>query len=134
LGAHLAADARVPGADHRGGTALIARLRTGSKAPLAVAAILSTPLFFASLMAMSLAEEKPTLSHVLSHGKTVVRLGDPAGRTEAAIWLLALVPGAGVVLVGVGAIALGRAGVVLSALAATAAAAAILVPIGGWRA
>ena len=88
----------------------------------------------ADRMKRVIAEEKPTLSHVLSHGKTVVRLGDPAGGTEAAIWLLALVPGAGVVLVGVGAIALGRAGVLLSALAATAAAAAILVPIGGWRA
>ena len=40
---------------------MIRRLRTGSKAPLAAAGILSMPLFFCALMAMSLAEERPTI-------------------------------------------------------------------------
>ncbi len=68
------------------------RLRKAPKAPLAVAGILATPLFFVALMAMSLAVEKPSVHHVLTNGKIVARLGDPLGSTERAIWLLALVP------------------------------------------
>jgi hypothetical protein len=113
---------------------VIARLRRGSKAPLAVAGILSMPLFFAALMAMSLAEEEPTVTHVVRNGKTVAKLGDPSGATEATIWLLAAVTVLGVALVGVGAIALGRWGIVLSALAGATAAVALLVPIGTWEA
>jgi hypothetical protein len=112
---------------------LIARLRGGSKAPLAVAAILSTPLFFAALMAISLAQEKPTVTEVVKRGKTIARLGDPSGSTEAGIWLLALVPVVALVLVGVGGVLIGRSGVIVSALAAAGAAIALLVPLNGWR-
>lgn len=104
------------------------------KAPVAVAAILGTPLFFTALMAMSLAEEKPAVRHVLRQGRTVVRLGDPAGSTEAKVWLLALVPTLAVVLAGLGGMLLGRVGVLVSALAAIAAAVALLVPLDGWTA
>ena len=48
------ADPRVPGARARGGSGLIARIRRAPKAPLSVAGILATPLFFAALMAFSL--------------------------------------------------------------------------------
>jgi hypothetical protein len=106
--------------------------RSRAKAPLAVAAILAAPLFFAALMAMSLAVEKPTVHHVLRHGTSVVRLGDPAGSTEAAVWLLALVPPLAVVLVGAAAMLLGRAGVAVSSLAGIAAAVVLLVPLDGW--
>jgi hypothetical protein len=108
------------------------RLRTSPRAPVAVASILATPLFFAALMAMSLAVEKPSVHHVLKHGKPVTTFGDPTGRTEATIWLLALLPGVVLVLIGTGAMLLGRAGVVVSSLAAIALSTALLVPVDGW--
>jgi hypothetical protein len=103
------------------------------KTPLAVAAILATPLFFMALMAMSLAVEKPAVDHVLRQGKTIARPGDPTGTTEATTWLLALVPPLAVVSIGlVGMLLLGRAGVIGSSLAAIAATVALLVPLDGW--
>ena len=110
----------------------MARFPRGTKAPLAVAGILATPLFFTALMAMSLAVEKPTVHHVLKHGRLVAQLGDPSGTTEAKIWLLALVPAVAVGLVGAGGILIGRAGVVLSSLAAIAATVALRVPLNTW--
>jgi len=99
---------------------------------VAVAAILAMPLFFAALMAMSLAVEKPTMSEVVKHGKAVTQLGDPTGGTELAIWLLAFVFPLAVFLVGVGGMLLGRAGVVTSSLAAVAATVVLLVPLDTW--
>jgi hypothetical protein len=107
-------------------------LRKAPRAPLAVAAILSTPLFFVALMAMSLAVEKPTVRHVLTHGTTVMKLGDPTGSTERAIWLLALVPPAGLIAIGIAGMVIGRAGVVASSLAAVAASLALLLPLNTW--
>ncbi len=108
------------------------RLRRAPKSPLAVAGLLATPLFFVALMAMSLAVEKPTVRHVLTNGKIVAKLGDPVGSTERAIWLLALVPPAGLVLIGVGGMLIGRAGVITASLTAIAATLALLVPLDTW--
>jgi hypothetical protein len=110
----------------------VTRLRKAPKAPLAVAAILATPLFFVALMAASLAVEKPTVHHVLSNGQMVVKLGDPAGSTERTIWLLAVVPPIGLLLIGVGGMLVGRAAVVTSALTAIAATVVLLVPLDTW--
>jgi hypothetical protein len=106
------------------------RLRAASKAPLAVAGILTMPLFFVALMAMSLAVEKPSVTHV---GKlhTAV-LGDPSGSTEAKIWLLAVVPPLALVLLGLGAMLLRRTGVVVTSLGAIALSVALLLPLAGW--
>jgi hypothetical protein len=112
--------------------ALKRRLRTAPRAPLAVAGILATPLFFAALMAMSLAVEKPSVHHTLKHGKTLPTLGDPAGATEARIWLLAATPAVVLVLIGTAAMLIGRAGVTLTALGAIGLAVALLVPLDGW--
>ena len=106
--------------------------RAATKAPLAVAGILATPLFFTALMAMSLAEEKPTHHQVLKRGALVTKLGDPSGITEARIWLLAFLFPLGVVLIGAVAIKLGRAGVLLSGLAAIAAVVALRIPLNTW--
>jgi len=111
---------------------VITRLRKSPKAPLAVAGILAAPLFFVALMAMSLAVEKPTVHHVLSHGRLVEKLGDPAGTTEAAIYLLAFATAAFVVLVGGGATLIGRAGVLLSSLATIGVAAGLMAPLDTW--
>jgi hypothetical protein len=108
------------------------RLRTAPKAPLAVASILATPLFFVALMAMSLAVERPSVRHAVKHGKGVTLFGDPTGTTEAKIWLLAVVPPLTLALLGIVAMLLGRRGVVVSSLGAIALTVALLVPLGGW--
>jgi hypothetical protein len=111
------------------------RFRGAPKAPLAVAGILATPLFFTALMAMSLAVEKPSVvGHVLRHGRLVTKLGDPAGSTERTIWVLAALFPLGLFVVGTLAMLLGRVGVVASALAAIAATVALLVPLHTWTA
>jgi len=74
-------------------------------------------------MAMSLAVERPDRVHG--------RLGDPSGATEAKIWLLALLPSAVVVLVGVAATFVPR-GVLLSAAAAVVGAVVVTAPLGTW--
>ena len=107
-------------------------LRSAPRSPLAVAGILATPLFFVALMAMSLALEKPSVRHMLQHGKLTMTLGDPAGRTEATIWLLACAPPVALVLIGVCAMLAGRAGVVISSFSAIALTVALLVPLDGW--
>jgi hypothetical protein len=108
----------------------MSRLRPVSKAPLAVAGILSTPLFFVGLMAMSLAVEKPSVRHTGKLHKAVP--GDPSGTTEAKIWLLALVFPLVLVLIGTASMSLRRTGVVVAALGAIALTVALLVPLGGW--
>jgi hypothetical protein len=113
---------------------VLRRLSTAPKTPLAVASVLATPLFFSALMAMSLAIEKPSVHHVLKHGKPVTVFGDPAGATEAKIWLLAFLPAVVLVLLGVGAMLLGRAGVIVSALSAIVITTVLLVPLDGWTA
>jgi hypothetical protein len=113
---------------------VLRRLGTAPKTPLAVASVLATPLFFSALMAMSLAIEKPSVQHILKHGKPVTTFGDPAGATEAKIWLLAFLPAVVLVLLGVGAMLLGRAGVIVSAIGAIVIATVLLVPLDGWTA
>jgi hypothetical protein len=108
----------------------MSRLRPVTKAPLAVAGILATPLFFVGLMAMSLAVEKPSVRHTGKLHKAVP--GDPAGTTEAKIWLLALVFPLVLVLIGTASMSLRRTGVVVAALGAIALTIALLVPLGGW--
>jgi hypothetical protein len=108
------------------------RLRKAPKAPLAVAAILAMPLFFTALMAMTLAVEKPGVTHVLRQGKLVATLGDPTGTVEAQIWLLAAAAPVGLLLLGLGGMLLGRAGVISSALVAIAVTATLLIPLDTW--
>jgi hypothetical protein len=105
-------------------------VRTASRASLAVAGILATPLFFVGLMAMSLAVEKPSVRHTGKLHKAV--LGDPTGSTEAKIWLLAVLPSLVLVLLGVASMLLKRTGVVVTALGAIALSVALLVPLAGW--
>ena len=108
------------------------RLRTAPRAPLAVAGILATPLFFVALMAMSLAVEKPSVHHTVKHRRSLTTFGDPSGATEAKIWLLAVLPVVVLAVVGTGAMYLGRAGVIVSSLSAIALTVALLVPLDGW--
>jgi hypothetical protein len=66
--------------------------RRGSKAPLALAGLLSITLFFAALMASSLAIDKPRVFERMRHGKVVLHYEQSSNATEARIWLAALIP------------------------------------------
>jgi hypothetical protein len=108
------------------------RLRRAPRAPLAVAGILATPLFFVALMAFSLLLDKPTV-HVAKSGAEV--LGDPLKSTVLEIYLYSFGLSIALVLVGVVAMLLpGRVvGVALSSLAAIAITTALLLPLGTWE-
>jgi hypothetical protein len=87
------------------------------------------PLFFVALMALSLALERPHVTRAVG-GKTT--LGDPAGATEAKIWLLAALVVVGLALVAAFAMLIGPRGVVPTAAAAIVIAVALLLPLGTW--
>ena len=71
------------------------------RGPLAIAAFLAIPLFFSSLMASTLAQEKP---HKVEwngcHSGTCTTWHDPTTANELRIWLFALLPPVVLVLVG----------------------------------
>jgi hypothetical protein len=70
----------------------VRRLIPSSKAALGLAGFLSLPIFFASLMAASLAIEKARVVE-WKRGNGIARIWhNPTASTEAKIWLLALVP------------------------------------------
>lgn len=66
--------------------------RRGSKAPLALAGLLSITLYFAALMASSLAADEPRVLERVRRGKVVLHYEQSSNATEAKVWLLALVP------------------------------------------
>jgi len=110
----------------------VGRLRSASKAPLSVAGILATPLFFVALMAFSLLVDKPSVE-VTKKGVEV--LGDPLRSTVAEIYLLSFGVSIGLVLVGTAALLLPtRTGVVVSSLAAIGITIVLLLPLSGWEA
>lgn len=72
----------------------------GGSAAVALAAFLALPVFFASLMAVTLAIEKARVVE-WRDGTHLVRIPhDPTGSTEAKIWALAFVPPLLLVLAG----------------------------------
>jgi hypothetical protein len=77
------------------------RLIPTSKAPLALAGFFALPVFFAALMAASLAIESPRVVEWSRPGGHLARIfHNPTGANELRIWLLALVPA--LLLVGAG--------------------------------
>lgn len=110
----------------------MSRPRLVSKAPLAVAGILSLPLFFVGLMAFSLKYDKPS-THLTKHG--TLALGDPTKSTVGTIYLLAFAVSGGVVLVGLLASLLGsRLAAVVPAVAGIVASVWLVLPLGTWAA
>ena len=106
---------------------MIHRLRRAPKAPLAVAGILATPLFFVSLMAFSLVLDKPSVD-VTKRGAEV--LADPAQATVGAIYLFSIGVSTLVVLIGVIALLLpARAAVFVPAIGAIGVTIALLLPL-----
>jgi hypothetical protein len=110
----------------------VSRLRGASKAPLAVAGILSLPLFFVALMAFSLKLDTPS-QHTTKKG--TFALGDPTKSTVGTIYLVAVAVVGAVVLVGVLAMVLrSRLAAVVPAAAGIVASALLLLPLGTWAA
>jgi hypothetical protein len=105
-----------------------------SGAPLGIAAFMAIPLFFSSLMASTLAQEKP--NKIQWHGchSGVCTVWHPASpSTEARIWLWALVPSVVLVLVGVIASRL-PLGFYVSCLASIVIAMAVVHNTATWAA
>ena len=100
--------------------------RGRSKAPLGVAALLSITLFFAGLMASSLAIDKPRAFHRVRHGKVVLHYEQSSNAIEAKIWLLALVPVGILLVVGILAMLWRRGG--LYVVSGAAIAMSLLLP------
>jgi hypothetical protein len=79
----------------------VRRLVPAAKAPLALAGLLALPVFFASLMAVSLAIEKPQVVEWSRPGGKIARIyHEPTASLEAKIWLLSFVPALLLVVVG----------------------------------
>jgi hypothetical protein len=109
----------------------VSRLRQGSRAPLAVAGILATPLFFVGLMAFSLKLDVPS-QDVTKKGTAV--LGDPTKSTIGKIYLYAALVSLAVVLVGVLAMLIrSRLAVIVPCVAAFLATLLLVLPLSTWR-
>ena len=111
----------------------LARLLPSAKAPLALSAFLALPVFFASLMAVSLAIEKPRTVEWRDAGKLIQRFHDPTAAIEGKIWLFAFVPPLLLVLVGVLASHVRRIGMYVVCVAAIVDALALLIRLSRWE-
>jgi len=107
-------------------------LRRHGRTPLAVAAFLSFPLFFESLMASSLRFDTPSVERTVSAGKITVTYGESAASTELRIWAAALVPALVLVAVGVVAMLWRRAGLYVACAAAVLFAYLVTIPLDPW--
>jgi len=104
-----------------------------SRAPLGLAGFLALPVFFAALMAASLAIEKPrVVEWSRPHGHLARIFHDPTTSNEARIWLLALVPPLLLVLAGVVASYL-PLGLYVTCVAAVVDAVALTLRLHRWE-
>ena len=62
------------------------------RGPWAIASFIAIPLFFSSLMASALAQEKPRVVQWKGPDNLITMWHEPTSATEAKIWLWALVP------------------------------------------
>jgi hypothetical protein len=108
------------------------RLLRIRKGPLAIAGILSAPLFFCALMASSLAIARPRIVSWTHKGKLISRYHQPAASVEARIWLWALVPVA--ILLAIGLLAsLWRFGAYISCAGGIVVALAVTHRVPTWE-
>jgi len=108
-------------------------LRPQGRGPLAIAAFIAIPLFFSSLMASTLALEKPhKVEWKGGPNGLLTTWHDPTTRTIAAVWLWALVPPLLLVLVGLVATRLAF-GFYVSCVAAIVIAMAVVHRTAVWE-
>ncbi|HEX4526135.1 MAG TPA: hypothetical protein VH108_05280 [Gaiellaceae bacterium] len=101
------------------------------KAPLALAGFLALPLFFASLMATSLAIERPHAFEWMRHGRLFHTFHDPLPSNELRIWVLSFVPPLLLVAIGWAASFLSY-GIYISSVAAIVEAYALTIRLEMW--
>jgi ABC-type branched-subunit amino acid transport system permease subunit len=70
------------------------------RGPVAIASFIAIPLFFSSLMASTLAQEKPRVVQWNGKHKLITVWHNPSDATEARVWLWALVPALVLILIG----------------------------------
>lgn len=104
-----------------------------AKAPLALAGFLALPVFFASLMAVSVAIERPKVYEWRRAGRLIQRFHDPTAANEAKIWAFTLVAPLLLVLVGLAASHLRRTGLYVVCVAAVVDAFALTIRLGRWE-
>ena len=95
-----------------------------SKAPLAVAALIAVPVYFAGLMASSLALDRP---HIVGRHES-----PGTGATEAKVWLAALIAPAIVMTAGAVGLLLRRHGIYLAAITGIVVCAVLPGLSHGW--
>ena len=109
------------------------RLRPPTRAPLAIAGLAAFPLFFAALLCVSLAIERPHRFQWRSaHGKLIEIDHQPTSAMEAKIWAVALVVPLVLVVVGLAASFWRRGGVYLVSAAVIVAALALPHRLDRW--
>jgi hypothetical protein len=112
---------------------MLRRLRPRVRAPLAIAGLAAFPLFFASVLSVSLAIERPhRFQWRNARGKLIEIDHQPTSAQEAKIWVLALVVPLLLVLVGLAASFWRRGGVYVSSAAAIAVALALPHRLDRW--
>jgi uncharacterized membrane protein len=102
-----------------------------SRGPFAIAGFLGIPLFFSSLMASTLAQEKPNLIVWKGCRELCRAWHDPTTANVASIWLWAVVPSLVLTLIGWLAMRV-RFGFYVSCLAAILIALAVVHDIDKW--
>jgi hypothetical protein len=102
------------------------------KAPFALAGFLALPLFFASLMATSLAIERPHVFEWTRHHRLFHTFHDPLPSNEARIWALSFAAPLLLVAIGWGASFL-RYGIYVSCVAAIVEAYALTIRLPVWE-
>jgi hypothetical protein len=111
----------------------VSLLRGRSRAPLAIAAFISIPLFFSSLMSATLALEKPLKYEWKGgHSGLLTTWHDPTTGNVASIWLWALLPPLVLCVVGLVAVRL-PLGFYVPCLAAIVIAMAVVHKTATWE-
>jgi hypothetical protein len=106
-----------------------------ARAPLAIAALLSLPLYFAALLAASLAIERPHRFQWRSAKGRLIEIDHPpTSSVEAKIWGLALVVPAGLLAVGLAASLWRRGGIYVACAAGLVAALLLPIRLDRWTA
>jgi hypothetical protein len=110
------------------------RLRPPTRAPLVIGGLLAFPLFFASLLCVTLAIERPHRFQWMRHGRLIEVDHQPTSAQEAKIWALALVVPAILVGIGFAAAFWRRGGVYVSVAGAIVLALALPHRLDRWTA
>lgn len=112
--------------------AFFKKLAARKRTPLTVSCILAAPLYFLSLMLASMAIDRPRIVAWTHHGRLIEHFHDTANGLEAKIWLVALIPSAIVIGVGIAAVFI-RYGTYLVCVAMLAISAVLPHKLDTWQ-